>query len=749
MTQADDITKKIKQMNFKSTPVLRDQILSEATQAMEQTINASAHKPSVGRIIMKSRITKITAAAMILIAVYIGLHTPPTLYALEDTIEAYKSIRWLHVSVTKIFPWKEERTTEVWVECDEQGNTARIRHQVNTGGACIGPITITNNFQDEDVWLPQHNLRVLGHKNPESLLPYNTSELDPKLLFETLTEQHEQGQVIVTIDEPQEKTKPITVTVTYPPGSRSENQQKVYHIDQATKFLTRIENYEVKEEGLRLYQRREFFNYNQPIDAMMFTLDDEIPENAQTIDMTGIEEGLYQGDMTAEEITAEVVLQFFEAVIAYDFNRAGQLFSGIPGLLIEKFTGPSIFLEVLSFGPVYPDPDPDSNIMICSCKVLFEFDGVIYEQMIDEVHVRPVSGRPDKWIICGVTVLSNRVPVHEPITVPYDEADLSFEYNQPEDMIRIEQTETEIGLVQGDLTDQEVAEELTRQLFEAIIQQDYKKAGLFSSGLPGCLAEKQSILKLLKELIVSSFESPRPTETIPGSNAIVTTRKGKSEFNGQVFNFDAEVYVRPITEQPRRWVLERLSLAIIPDSEPLTVSYDGADLSAVTYDELIPGQFMRKWLVLGPMPNQVPQQIDLSFEEGQKFAFETDSLDPVNFSPKVTIGSQDYEWALVESSYKTIDLNRLDTDHGNYKTAYLWAQVEMPEEKTVPLGIGSDDGVKVWLNGNLVHENFLSRVTIFDNDQVQVPFKKGTNHLVLKVQNFRGPWSFCCRLLDE
>jgi hypothetical protein len=72
----------------------------------------------------------------------------------------------------------------------------------------------------------------------------------------------------------------------------------------------------------------------------------------------------------------------------------------------------------------------------------------------------------------------------------------------------------------------------------------------------------------------------------------------------------------------------------------------------------------------------------------------------------------------------------------------------MPQDRTCALGIGSDDGIKVWLNGELVHENWMIRGVIEDDDRVQVNFKKGKNQLVLKIQNEGGPWGFCCRRLD-
>jgi hypothetical protein len=158
---------------------------------------------------------------------------------------------------------------------------------------------------------------------------------------------------------------------------------------------------------------------------------------------------------------------------------------------------------------------------------------------------------------------------------------------------------------------------------------------------------------------------------------------------------------------------------------------------------------MKKWLVLGPLPYQVPEGIDALSKDGQKVAFDTNTLDTVNFAPKVTIYNVDHEWSVLESKYGNVDLRQLDKEKIDFQVAYLWAQVDMAEETTGFLGIGSDDGVKVWLNGELVHENWQYRVVAADNDRVAVTFKKGANQLVLKVQNALGAWGFCCRLLDE
>ena len=73
MTRAENIKKKIEQLNYQSTDEMRSRILSEASKAMEQTINASAEKPGVWRIIMRSKISKLEVAAVIVIDVLIGV----------------------------------------------------------------------------------------------------------------------------------------------------------------------------------------------------------------------------------------------------------------------------------------------------------------------------------------------------------------------------------------------------------------------------------------------------------------------------------------------------------------------------------------------------------------------------------------------------------------------------------------------------------------------------------------------------
>ena len=177
----------------------------------------------------------------------------------------------------------------------------------------------------------------------------------------------------------------------------------------------------------------------------------------------------------------------------------------------------------------------------------------------------------------------------------------------------------------------------------------------------------------------------------------------------------------------------------------VTITKDKPSLSVATYEGLKPGKFMRDWLFLGLI--QIPWEGETYFpdnETSMKF-FDTETLNLKQFEPKVKIGENDFEWATLRSEYGVIDLTQVYDDW--FVVAYAWAQINMDEETNGVLGIGSDDSVKVWLNGKLVHRNLVTRGVIADNDRVPVTFKKGRNQLVLKILNTGGPWGFACRLL--
>lgn len=77
-----------------------------------------------------------------------------------------------------------------------------------------------------------------------------------------------------------------------------------------------------------------------------------------------------------------------------------------------------------------------------------------------------------------------------------------------------------------------------------------------------------------------------------------------------------------------------------------------------------------------------------------------------------------------------------------YCVGYVWIEIEVGVNMQVWFGIGSDDGLKVWLNGELVCDCWQCCISWLDDDVVLFMLKVGVNWILLKVQNKMCYWSF-------
>jgi HEAT repeat protein len=91
-----------------------------------------------------------------------------------------------------------------------------------------------------------------------------------------------------------------------------------------------------------------------------------------------------------------------------------------------------------------------------------------------------------------------------------------------------------------------------------------------------------------------------------------------------------------------------------------------------------------------------------------------------------------------------VDLNKIMG--GDERVAYLRTQIISERDQEARLEIGSDDGVKVWLNDKVVHGINVIRGCTPWEDKVKVRLNRGVNRLLLKVTQGAGEWSACCRL---
>jgi len=164
-------------------------------------------------------------------------------------------------------------------------------------------------------------------------------------------------------------------------------------------------------------------------------------------------------------------------------------------------------------------------------------------------------------------------------------------------------------------------------------------------------------------------------------------------------------------------------------------------------------RFVTKWVVLGPftfaetdfggdpqtaatdkefMPNEAALDGTQAPPAGSKAAWKVN-----DFKSGSTAGMID-----LDSFYSTPD----------HATAYAVAWINCPQEiKDAKLLVGSDDYVKVWINGKLVHTYKTERrAGEPDQDVVaNIALKKGINRVVVKCVDVVLDWNFYLRFTDK
>lgn len=404
MRPAEDIKKLIKNASIKTSPEVDKAVLNSLLDELDKSKERSsaALRPNVWRIIMKSQITKFATAAVIIIAVMVSItfldKSIPPAYALEQTIQASHSVRHLHIR--EINPSYDEPIL-IWAEFDHIGQVANLRLQLpewSEGSEGAKVVTWKNN--KAQVWVKKKNVLVtIKEKTLAAKIYEGVKKNDPKYAVERLQQEQEQGKIEIEINEPVDKAKPIIVTGTYSPESPLYGSRKVLFIDQSTKLVTSIEFYEQREGREHCVSILEYHDYNQPIAAEMFMLEDEIPADALRIDQTTQEVGLTQGNLTDNEIAVEVVRQFLEALIARDYAKAGRLFSGTPAERMEKAYGQIRFIRIISIGE--PAPHSVTGGLYVPCTVEIEENGEISQWQPEHSYVRQVHGQAGRWEIIG------------------------------------------------------------------------------------------------------------------------------------------------------------------------------------------------------------------------------------------------------------------------------------------------------------------------------------------------------------
>ena len=400
--KTDNIEEILNKLGTEDVPAEAQQIAQEMSRDFSETLKQPKRHIFL-EYIMKSRITKLAAAAVIIIAVVLAINLwNESAYVLADTIKASHSVRYLHI---KSFRQNEDEPKEFWIEFYKDGEVRNVRmHMPEWDSPEDGAKVTIWKENKAQVWFKKKkSLITIRDKTVAAHTLNFIKELDPKLVFQRLYYARQaQGEVEIEIDEPSNKAEPIVVTATCLPGSIRAGWRLVLFVDRATKLVTAIEFYKLKDGKYQYVERIEYYDYNQLIEAEMFSLDnDDIPADVMRIDQTTQEIGLEQGKLTDKEIAVKVVREFYEALIAKDYAKAGQLYGGVPATKMQERWQNINVLRIVSISDPIPHPYPGVGGFQVHCEIEIEKDGVKSILKPYGPGVRPLHGQPDRWNIHG------------------------------------------------------------------------------------------------------------------------------------------------------------------------------------------------------------------------------------------------------------------------------------------------------------------------------------------------------------
>lgn len=176
---------------------------------------------------------------------------------------------------------------------------------------------------------------------------------------------------------------------------------------------------------------------------------------------------------------------------------------------------------------------------------------------------------------------------------------------------------------------------------------------------------------------------------------------------------------RPILDRLRAGAADEKLAATLDDLEAYMAGLDGK---------------LTAWQYAGPY-----QQEGKSATALMDVVFEPEKADaPAELWKRLPVTSVTDPWK--------VELSKIAGLDGANRCVYVQSLVHSEREQAVMLEVGSDDGVRVWVNGQVVHTANVNRGHTPLSDKAPAKLKAGWNTILLKVTNASGGWEFSCGL---
>ncbi len=161
-------------------------------------------------------------------------------------------------------------------------------------------------------------------------------------------------------------------------------------------------------------------------------------------------------------------------------------------------------------------------------------------------------------------------------------------------------------------------------------------------------------------------------------------------------------------------------------------------------------EWIRNWLLCGPI--ELNQSSNGATDYSHISGFDTDYLKAhggeTNLKVKAgqieRINGKNVQWFTYTSDDSIINLDKAVSKKSEV-AVYGYCEIIALKDTLVMLSFGSNDGARIWLNGERIWDYYEPRGLKADDDRIPVVLHKGKNKLLLKVEERGGSWAFCAR----
>jgi hypothetical protein len=177
-----------------------------------------------------------------------------------------------------------------------------------------------------------------------------------------------------------------------------------------------------------------------------------------------------------------------------------------------------------------------------------------------------------------------------------------------------------------------------------------------------------------------------------------------------------------------------------------------AESQQITAQRVTPREWIKSWLIFGPIPLQKHKDPSLSYNHLD--GFKIDYLKKAGGENNLHVKAGDVlkfknssaKWQLYQSPDSIIDLEKALSEK-DYALAYAYTEIQADQTGVWYISLGTDDGGSLWVNGLNVWDSFLPRSVSVDDDMIPVLLNKGNNTILLKSEQWEWLWGFCVRFL--